>query len=142
MPDFINFKFIGQGGTRTNQRHPPAQNVPELRKFIKARLPQESAEGSHAGIIRDFVDHGLTRVAVFAIRLAGNKTLDVLLVDARIIVGVHRSELQALKARSKLAKPLLLERSEEHTSELQSRQYLVCRLLLEKKKTHTHYIDN
>src|SRR3712207_8682583 len=29
------------------------------------------------------------------------------------------------------------ERSEEHTSELQSRQYLVCRLLLEKKKTHT-----
>src|SRR5258707_3055912 len=28
-------------------------------------------------------------------------------------------------------------RSEEHTSELQSRQYLVCRLLLEKKKEHT-----
>src|SRR3712207_7288461 len=28
-------------------------------------------------------------------------------------------------------------RSEEHTSELQSRQYLVCRLLLEKKKTDT-----
>src|SRR3712207_8234610 len=31
-------------------------------------------------------------------------------------------------------------RSEEHTSELQSRQYLVCRLLLEKKKkTRTRY---
>src|SRR3712207_7209815 len=31
-------------------------------------------------------------------------------------------------------------RSEEHTSELQSRQYLVCRLLLEKKKiTHTQH---
>src|SRR3712207_7192990 len=29
------------------------------------------------------------------------------------------------------------ERSEEHTSELQSRQYLVCRLLLEKKKMET-----
>src|SRR3712207_8621064 len=29
----------------------------------------------------------------------------------------------------------LKRRSEEHTSELQSRQYLVCRLLLEKKKT-------
>src|SRR5438445_2706462 len=28
-----------------------------------------------------------------------------------------------------------IDRSEEHTSELQSRQYLVCRLLLEKKKT-------
>src|SRR3712207_7027123 len=31
--------------------------------------------------------------------------------------------------------PELSARSEEHTSELQSRQYLVCRLLLEKKKT-------
>src|SRR3712207_6962714 len=29
------------------------------------------------------------------------------------------------------------DRSEEHTSELQSRQYLVCRLLLEKKKNQT-----
>src|SRR5258708_10529899 len=31
-----------------------------------------------------------------------------------------------------------LERSEEHTSELQSPDHLVCRLLLEKKKKHTH----
>src|SRR3712207_7056694 len=30
-------------------------------------------------------------------------------------------------------------RSEEHTSELQSRQYLVCRLLLEKKKNYITY---
>src|SRR3712207_8659602 len=33
------------------------------------------------------------------------------------------------------AQILVPDRSEEHTSELQSRQYLVCRLLLEKKKT-------
>src|SRR3712207_7089322 len=32
---------------------------------------------------------------------------------------------------------LMRPRSEEHTSELQSRQYLVCRLLLEKKKKKT-----
>src|SRR5438445_7234085 len=32
------------------------------------------------------------------------------------------------------------DRSEEHTSELQSRQYLVCRLLLEKKKNNRHYL--
>src|SRR5438445_9841103 len=31
--------------------------------------------------------------------------------------------------------PSISNRSEEHTSELQSRQYLVCRLLLEKKKS-------
>src|SRR3712207_8277184 len=33
----------------------------------------------------------------------------------------------------------LARRSEEHTSELQSRQYLVCRLLLEKKKHSPQY---
>src|SRR3712207_7683164 len=32
-----------------------------------------------------------------------------------------------------------LQRSEEHTSELQSRQYLVCRLLLEKKKKNIYH---
>src|SRR5258708_17091155 len=31
-------------------------------------------------------------------------------------------------------------RSEEHTSELQSPDHLVCRLLLEKKKTHTYHL--
>src|SRR3712207_7783988 len=33
------------------------------------------------------------------------------------------------------------ERSEEHTSELQSRQYLVCRLLLEKKRIYCFYLN-
>src|SRR3712207_8999915 len=37
---------------------------------------------------------------------------------------------------------ILLYRSEEHTSELQSRQYLVCRLLLEKKKNTARYIES
>src|SRR3712207_8828977 len=51
---------------------------------------------------------------------------------------VDRSRMDAKYARQTVAyngpeKP----RSEEHTSELQSRQYLVCRLLLEKKTTHS-----
>src|SRR5258707_9318681 len=37
---------------------------------------------------------------------------------------------------------VLVTRSEEHTSELQSRQYLVCRLLLEKKKNLLAAIHN
>src|SRR3712207_6965690 len=40
-------------------------------------------------------------------------------------------------SRSPAASRPPASRSEEHTSELQSRQYLVCRLLLEKKKKHT-----
>src|SRR3712207_7550252 len=43
--------------------------------------------------------------------------------------------MQILSRRTK-NNPVLV-RSEEHTSELQSRQYLVCRLLLEKKKERT-----
>src|SRR5258707_8054652 len=39
--------------------------------------------------------------------------------------------------RANRRRPRSVRRSEEHTSELQSRQYLVCRLLLEKKKKQT-----
>src|SRR3712207_4358692 len=45
---------------------------------------------------------------------------------------VKETSAEDLLESSKLQKPKVL-RSEEHTSELQSRQYLVCRLLLEKK---------
>src|SRR3712207_6892491 len=44
-------------------------------------------------------------------------------------VGLHFSPRELAEARG-----IAVPRSEEHTSELQSRQYLVCRLLLEKKK--------
>src|SRR5947209_9099149 len=48
---------------------------------------------------------------------------------------VHGYEIIARRGRAHSARRgELLRRSEEHTSELQSRQYLVCRLLLEKKK--------
>src|SRR3712207_8598877 len=45
---------------------------------------------------------------------------------------------EAREARNQASRPITgpRRRSEEHTSELQSRQYLVCRLLLEKKTTH------
>src|SRR3712207_8259141 len=47
-----------------------------------------------------------------------------------------RAQLPASTSRSaqETFLPYFFLRSEEHTSELQSRQYLVCRLLLEKKK--------
>src|SRR3712207_8295246 len=49
------------------------------------------------------------------------------------IVGSAPEILAA--AISATTRRIRVGRSEEHTSELQSRQYLVCRLLLEKKKT-------
>src|SRR3712207_7235575 len=58
--------------------------------------------------------------------------------------STRRSRLALVVPRvgrpSARARPAASRRSEEHTSELQSRQYLVCRLLLEKKKAfHTSY---
>src|SRR3712207_8955971 len=63
--------------------------------------------------------------------------------DAQAAVGVGQpadAVLDLLRADARVGQAegveaaLDEERSEEHTSELQSRQYLVCRLLLEKKK--------
>src|SRR3712207_8821248 len=64
------------------------------------------------------------------------------------VVDLDRREAEAVEAgrRTDVADeprqgvaggPIAVARSEEHTSELQSRQYLVCRLLLEKKKKTT-----
>src|SRR3712207_8443751 len=52
------------------------------------------------------------------------------LLGRRNVIG-DRNATTSAKAGCRIAWP---PRSEEHTSELQSRQYLVCRLLLEKKK--------
>src|SRR3712207_8131976 len=70
----------------------------------------------------------------------------------RLSHPVPRAPQPSSQRRSTMAlfeppKPNELERSEEHTSELQSRQYLVCRLLLEKKKYNivvviVHYENN
>src|SRR3712207_6894232 len=48
--------------------------------------------------------------------------------------GTVRARPRARLSAVRGGPPVRRARSEEHTSELQSRQYLVCRLLLEKKK--------
>src|SRR2546422_8595161 len=54
------------------------------------------------------------------------------LVSHHVFRDVHRDVLLAVVDRD--GEPDEIRRSEEHTSELQSRLHLVCRLLLEKKK--------
>src|SRR5206468_9241924 len=64
---------------------------------------------------------------------AGGRAVDVLLC----LVDQHLRELSEVADsvfQAEVPARVVLERSEEHTSELQSRSDLVCRLLLEKKK--------
>src|SRR3712207_8813969 len=73
---------------------------------------------------------------------------DALPISARLPRDRHpqvgdaegRAAVRQGRAESRLSAPPVprrhARRSEEHTSELQSRQYLVCRLLLEKKKSN------
>src|SRR3712207_6907643 len=64
-----------------------------------------------------------------------NRAADLHLVRVRLALTARRDVLLPRLRR----RPVAHARSEEHTSELQSRQYLVCRLLLEKKKKNTTY---
>src|SRR5687768_17926146 len=61
-----------------------------------------------------------------------NCSLSQMVTQPQICPGIVRKLLQISRLRKKL--PKNRSRSEEHTSELQSRLHLVCRLLLEKKK--------
>src|SRR3712207_6937735 len=76
-------------------------------------------------------------------RSTANGGANILLVDDRpenltaleaILEPLGQNLVRATSGEEALKHLLHEERSEEHTSELQSRQYLVCRLLLEKKK--------
>src|SRR3712207_8747491 len=68
-----------------------------------------------------------------------SKTLDSVALGWPACLRAVAATALLVEEASKLTmgQPLtVMTRSEEHTSELQSRQYLVCRLLLEKKKSH------
>src|SRR3712207_8561171 len=80
-----------------------------------------------------------------------SNSFNVLLLGASVLLSADKTleaELQKGLARQQPDKKVRVynvaasahtSRSEEHTSELQSRQYLVCRLLLEKKKQKNQY---
>src|SRR5690606_41334498 len=79
----------------------------------------EWVAGAHGYVKTDALDHG------DGVRLPGPADPAWDLAGAVVELGLDASAAAELAAR---------HRSEEHTSELQSRENLVCRLLLEKKK--------
>src|SRR3712207_8249071 len=84
--------------------------------------------------------HDALPICVLKAGLVFQVVADGVVVQARrVLQPVHEvvaAEAELLHQLDPLAEGRRrVVRSEEHTSELQSRQYLVCRLLLEKKKT-------
>src|SRR5438445_8331989 len=57
------------------------------------------------------------------------------------LLGHDRAIVSAVPGTTRDTIETMARRSEEHTSELQSRQYLVCRLLLEKKKSISLFVS-
>src|SRR3712207_8255628 len=91
------------------------------------RRPPRSTLFPYTTLFRSDALVGREQPVVLEARLAQDLADDV----------VRRLDVRDLPSLGELVDRLRLrlgERSEEHTSELQSRQYLVCRLLLEKKK--------
>src|SRR3712207_8387391 len=92
-----------------------------------------------------FNDTATTEIYTLSLHDALPICLDALLVHQREagVTVLERGEHVLGAERRRVGRARLvaqaLERSEEHTSELQSRQYLVCRLLLEKKKKKLYY---
>src|SRR3712207_8863422 len=67
------------------------------------------------------------------------QSLPAMIVGSKRPVPLNRGPRRSTAHRTDVRAPGEIDavaRSEEHTSELQSRQYLVCRLLLEKKKNN------
>src|SRR3712207_7804166 len=95
--------------------------------FLMRRRPPRSTLFPYTTLFRS--EDFLAKVA---------EPLDRVLTSEDVVVGRVGRDLYEKFFRGYTRKqwgmdPSELDRSEEHTSELQSRQYLVCRLLLEKK---------
>src|SRR3712207_8434092 len=99
-------------------RRPPRSTLFPYTTLFRSLAVHLHDRGPHRPLDRD-TDH-----------VGGEAHGDLAVVDLGVRVELH-STRGGLDVLGGLAGDLL--RSEEHTSELQSRQYLVCRLLLEKK---------
>src|SRR3712207_8755975 len=98
------------------------------------RRPPRSTLFPYTTLFRSFLSKHLylRRAAGVALRPEG---YDIAPLGQRVRDAAFRIPLATDEALAALAVTANYKvRSEEHTSELQSRQYLVCRLLLEKKK--------
>src|SRR5476651_1988082 len=104
--------------------------------LLRSQIPDQGQSESLLGAQIFAGGEGIvdTYVSVFFFNdTATTEIYTLSLHDALPIFTAARDEVYFVTSQPERADWI---RSEEHTSELQSRQYLVCRLLLEKKKLH------
>src|SRR3712207_8980380 len=99
-------------------RRPPRSTLFPYTTLFRSLERAFAAEIARKEVDSVQVQQGMATVAVVGLGMAGTPG-----IAARVFSALASSDIN-----------LVAIRSEEHTSELQSRQYLVCRLLLEKKK--------
>src|SRR3712207_8662264 len=92
--------------------------------FLMIRRPPRSTLFPYTTLFRSF-------------QLVATTRSPELFMAASLLVVLATGLIAAVSGLS-MALGAFIARSEEYTSELQSRQYLVCRLLLEKKKNSTY----
>src|SRR2546422_6427376 len=107
-------------------RRPPRSTLFPYTTLFRSLLPPERA--AQPGV----------PIRVEALRGLGRHPRGEPLVQPQVVPPRHRDQVAEPLVRDLVRDDAVdLLRSEEHTSELQSRLHLVCRLLLEKKKKNT-----
>src|SRR5258707_5476456 len=120
------------------------ESVPDL--YIERRLLEAKSRILHlGGTLRD---EGMNVISILIIPVCiGNRTSAhsrgggkcyAHCTHGNNVFKSPRRGFEAHQLMKFIQASVTVNRSEEHTSELQSRQYLVCRLLLEKKKKKAH----
>src|SRR3712207_4895282 len=111
-----------------HRRH--AGPPPRTSLFLMIRRPPRSTLFPYTTLFRSPPSLPTKKVSSETIVRTHRSTCD----PFRVFTGRGAARWRRPPRPPRASRPPLQPRSEEHTSELQSRQYLVCRLLLEKKK--------
>src|SRR5258708_30561640 len=98
------------------------------------RRPPRSTLFPYTTLFRSYVTGAVIGSAVLDSRFGLNQGFDFY-YDHFDFNRLQESNLEEMERPGNVVADHALDRSEEHTSELQSPDHLVCRLLLEKKKT-------
>src|SRR5260370_41180218 len=117
-------------GAKPVRKPRPAAEAVHAEDTVQELVPADASESSDSGSVEGY---GFADVISGELDAAEERD-DAAPAKRVLLPQVDSPKLHKVLAQAGLGSRLEMERSEEHTSELQSHLNLVCRLLLEKKK--------